>query len=95
MPKFTDSERRTIENIVANLSMIPDPEIIQEINFQINKSISPRSLYNIRQRIKKESAKWYTQLREGQYEYIHEFKERINEIVDKRLSICKKDITKL
>ena len=26
--------------------------------------------------------KWYSQLREGEYEYLHEFKERINEIVD-------------
>jgi hypothetical protein len=38
-------------------------------------------LWNIRQRIKKESYHWYKTMREGQYEYIHEFKERINEIL--------------
>ena len=36
----------------------------------------------IRQQIKKESYDWYKTMREGQYEYIHEFKERINEIMD-------------
>jgi hypothetical protein len=42
--------------------------------------ISRQTLHNIRQRIKKDSYKWYKILREGEYEYIHEFKERINEI---------------
>ncbi len=39
-------------------------------------------LYYVRQSIKKESYHWYKAMRDGQYEYIHEFKERINEIVD-------------
>jgi hypothetical protein len=38
-------------------------------------------LYYVRQRIKKESYHWYKTMREGQYEYIHEFKERIDEIL--------------
>jgi hypothetical protein len=38
-------------------------------------------LYYVRQSIKKESYHWYKTMREGQYEYIHEFKERINEIL--------------
>jgi hypothetical protein len=36
----------------------------------------------VRQQIKKESYHWYKTMREGEYEYIHEFKERINEIMD-------------
>ena len=36
----------------------------------------------IRQQIKKESYHWYKTMREGEYEYLHEFKERINEIMD-------------
>jgi uncharacterized protein YpbB len=36
----------------------------------------------IRQQIKRESYDWYRTMREGQYEYLHEFKERINEIMD-------------
>jgi len=37
---------------------------------------------NIKQSIKKDSYHWYKMMREGQYEYIHEFKERVNEILD-------------
>ena len=45
-------------------------------------TVSRMMLWNIRQRLKKESYEWYSKLREGEYEYLHEFKERINEIVD-------------
>lgn len=84
MPKFTASERLLIQNIVCNLSIkrIPDNEIIKEVYEQTKKTISKVTLFNVRKRIKKESSKWYSQLRQGEYEYIHEFKERINEIVD-------------
>lgn len=84
MPKFTNQERIEIQSIVANLSIkrIPESEIIKEVFNQTKKSISLKSLYNIRQRIKKESSKWYSQLRESEFEYIFEFKERVNEIVD-------------
>lgn len=84
MPKFTTIERAQIQNIVANLSIkrIPESEIIKEIENQTHKTITKRAVYYIKLRIKKESKKWYETLREGEYEYIHEFKERINEIVD-------------
>ena len=58
-----------------------DNEIIDSIFHQTNKSISRRTLYEIRQSIKKDSYQWYKTIREGQYEYIHEFKERIDEIL--------------
>ena len=82
MSKFTNDERSQIQNIVANLTIkrIPDPMIIKHIENQTGKSITRKTLWNIRQRLKKESYDWYSQLREGEYEYIHEFKERINEI---------------
>jgi hypothetical protein len=81
--KFTNDERSQIQNIVANLTIkrIPDPMIIKHIFNQTGKSISRKTLWNIRQRLKKESYHWYSKLREGEYEYLHEFKERINEIV--------------
>jgi superfamily I DNA/RNA helicase len=84
VPKFTNQERIEIQSIVANLSIkrIPEDMIIKHIFNQTGKSISLKSLYNIRQRIKKESYDWYSKLREGEFEYLHEFKERINEIVD-------------
>ena len=58
-----------------------DNEIIEEIQRQTNNSITRSGLYKIKQQIKKESYDWYKNMREGQYEYIHEFKERIDEIL--------------
>jgi hypothetical protein len=80
--KFTGPERALAKSIVATLSIkrIPDTEIIKEIYDKTNKTITRMSLYNLRQSIKKESYHWYKTMREGEYEYIHEFKERINEI---------------
>jgi hypothetical protein len=83
VPKFTNTERNLVKSLVAILSIkrIPDIEVIAEIKKQTGKSISRISLYKIKKQIKKDSYEWYQTLREGHYEYIHEFKERINEIV--------------
>ena len=83
MPKFTSSERTLVRSIVASLTIkrIPEPEIINEIFKQTDKMVSIRYLSDVRQSIKRESFKWYRTMREGEYEYIHEFKERINEIM--------------
>ena len=83
MGKFTSAERTLIKSIVAALTIkrIPEPEIINEIYNQTNKSISKVALFKIKKRIKNESYHWYQTLREGQYEYVHEFKERIDEIL--------------
>ena len=83
MSKYTATERTLVKSIVANLTIkrVPDPEIIKEIYTQTNKKLSRSGLYRVRQSIKKESYHWYKTMREGQYEYIHEFKERINEIL--------------
>ena len=63
------------------IKRIPDPAIIKKILEQTNKTLSRSGLYRVRQSTKKESAKWYQHLRESEYEYIHEFKERIDEIM--------------
>jgi hypothetical protein len=63
------------------LKRIPDAEIIKEIEKQTNSTFTRFGLYRVKQQIKKESYDWYKSMREGQYEYIHEFKERINEII--------------
>ena len=83
MPKFTNEERTLIKSIVATLSIrrISDPEIIRETYQQTNKTITRMGLYHVRQQIKKESYQWYKTMREGQFEYLHEFKERINQIM--------------
>jgi len=61
---------------------VPDLEIMQVIFNQTGKTITDRYLSTIRQQIKRESYQWYKTMREGEYEYLHEFKERINEIMD-------------
>ena len=63
------------------LKRTTDNEIIEQIERQTGQTITRFGLYKIKQQIKKESYDWFKQMREGQYEYIHEFKERINEIV--------------
>ena len=75
--------REDIKSIVASLSIkrLPDAEIQDEIFKQTDKTVSRTSLYRIRQSIKRQSFQWYKTMREGEYEYIHEFKERINEIL--------------
>lgn len=83
MPKFRNSERLEIQSVVADLTIkrIPDSLIIKQIESQIGKTITTRSLRNIRKRIKRDSFKWYKALRQGEDEFIYEFKERINEIM--------------
>jgi hypothetical protein len=83
MGKFTNNERHIVKSLIATLSLkrIPDKEIIEIIYSQTNKMISERTLYDLRQSIKRDSYQRYCTMREGQYEYLHEFKERINEII--------------
>ncbi len=83
MPKFTTAERILLKSIVATLSIkrIPEPEIVKEIFYQTNKTVPTRYLSYIKQQIKKDSYHWYKVMHEGQFEYIHEFKERIDEIL--------------
>jgi hypothetical protein len=82
--KFHGRERAEVESIVASLTIkrIPDALIMKHIENKMGKSITQKSLWSIRQRIKRESYEWYSQLRNGEYEYLHEYKERINEIMD-------------
>ena len=83
MSKYTVAERAFVKSIVGTLSIkrISDLEIVNEVFNQTNKTLSKSGLHNVRQSIKRESYKWYKTMREGEYEYIHEFKERINEIL--------------
>ena len=81
--KFTIGERTLIKNIVATLSIekTPNHQIIQEIYQKTHKIVTRKEIYNVRQRIKKDSYQWFKTVHEGQYEYIREFKERIEEIL--------------
>ena len=84
MPKFTEAERILVKSIIASLSIkrIPEQDIIDEVYRQTKKTLTKSGLFYIRKDIKKESYQWYKTMREGEYEYIHEFRERINEILD-------------
>lgn len=81
--KYTLGERTVIKNIVASLAIKKTSynEIIKEIYQKTNKTVTRKEIYNVRQRIKKDSYQWFKTLREGQYEYIKEFKERIEELL--------------
>lgn len=81
--KFNAEERALINSTVAMLTIkrIPDNDIIKVIFEQTGKTISKQALCAVRNRIKRESYHWYKTMREGSYEYINEFKERINEIL--------------
>ena len=84
MPKFTSAERILVKSIIASLSIkrIPEQDIIDEVYRQTKKTLTKSGMFYIRKDIKKESYQWYKTMREGEYEYIHEFRERINEIFD-------------
>jgi hypothetical protein len=81
--KFTIEERSLVKSLVATLTLkrMSDNEIIEEIEKLTNDRISRTSLYKIKLQIKRDSYQWFKMMREGQYEYIHEFKERIDEIL--------------
>jgi hypothetical protein len=80
--KFTTAESTLIKSIATlTIKRIPEPEIINEIYYRTNKTISKVALFKIRKRIKRDSYHWYKTMREGEFEYIHEFKERISEIL--------------
>jgi len=59
---------------VLTIKRIPDNEIIKNIFDQTNKTISKQALCGIRNKIKRHSFNWYKSMREGEYEYIHEFR---------------------
>ena len=84
MTKYTHRERQQIKDIIATLSLkrISDDQIIEFILGKTNKTIGRMTLYNIRQEIKRDSFEWYNHMRQDQYAYIHEYKQRINEITD-------------
>lgn len=84
MPKFSNVERILVKSIVAALSLkrIPEKEIMEEIYRQTNKTLTQSGLFYVKQAIKKESYHWLKSMRQDQYAYVHEFKERINEILN-------------
>jgi hypothetical protein len=67
---------------MLTIKRIPDLEIIKSIFDQTGKTTTVSNLTRIKQEIKRDSYQWYKIMREGEYEYIHEFRERINEILD-------------
>jgi hypothetical protein len=55
--KFTDGERSLVKSIVANLTIkrVEEEDIIKVIQTQTNKTITRKEIWNIRERIKRES----------------------------------------
>ena len=71
MSKFTNDEKSLVKNIIASLTIkrIEDNDIIKVIKDQTGKSLTRKEIWNIRERIKRESYHWYKTMREGEYEY--------------------------
>lgn len=82
MSKFTCAEKETVKSVIARLSIkrIPEREILKEVQVVTGKTITRRTLYHIKNKIKKDSLYWYQNLQQNRYEYIFQFKERIREI---------------
>jgi hypothetical protein len=80
--KFTCAEKETVKSVIARLSVkrIPEREILKEVFEVTGKTITRRTLYHIKNKIRKESLYWYQNLQQNRYEYIYQFKERIREI---------------
>ena len=83
MPKYTYAERELIKDIVASLTIkrIPELEILAEVYKQTDKTLSRSGLHRVKASIKKQSYQWYTKLRQDRYAYIHEYRERIQELL--------------
>ena len=82
MSKFTCAEKETVKSVIARLSVkrIPEREILKEVFEVTGKTITRRTLYHIKNKIKKESFYWYQNLQQNRFEYIYQFKERIREL---------------
>ena len=59
---------------MLTIKRIPDKEIIKSIYDQTGKTTTVSNLTRIKQEIKRDSYYWYKTMREGKYEYIHEFR---------------------
>jgi hypothetical protein len=69
-----DVSTATQTDIIKFLDSLRKPEAADPMHKWIGS-------YNLYVAILKRFFKWYKTMREGEYEYIHEFKERINEIM--------------
>ena len=58
---------------MLTIKRIPDAEIIKSIYDQTGKTTTVSNLTRIKQEIKRDSYHWYKTMREGKYEYIHEY----------------------
>ena len=82
MSKFTHIQKHHVKSIVATslVKRVSDPDILQSIFEETNKTISIRYLIHLKDEIKKESYKWLETMRRDQYEYVNQYRQRINEI---------------
>jgi hypothetical protein len=83
VPKFNKSQREYVKDIVNlySLKRFSTEEIIQGIYEVTKRKVTPVYISQIRKRIKEEAAKWYQSIRDSEFEYIYQFKERIDEIL--------------
>lgn len=71
---------KAIVNLYS-LKRFTNEEIIKKIFEETKEKVTSVYISQVRQTIKKEAAKWYQSVRENEFEYIYQFKERIEEII--------------
>jgi len=86
MAKYSFAEREFIKSLIAAASIkrLTDKEIIEDIqkHFPDRGAVTRNYLTKMRTSIKKQSYQWFNEMRQGKYDYIHTFRERMNEIID-------------
>jgi hypothetical protein len=80
--KRTKSESVYINAIIQNLSLqrLTDQEIVDHLHNEKQIEIARSTVTNTRNRMEKESAKWYTELKQSTSKYIAAYKQRIDSL---------------
>jgi hypothetical protein len=86
--KLTKSDREYIKGLIHNLALrLTDQEITEHLQ---NKGmvIARSTVCTIRNKIEKESGKWYLELSGSRYRYLAKYKERLDSLISyqKRLN---------
>ena len=82
MPKFTKSERERLRQIVlhCNIQRVSNKETLNTIYKELGINIKLAYLVKLKRRIRDEAGEWIDTLTKGKYDYIAEYKARIDEM---------------
>ena len=80
--KLTKSDKEYIKGLVHNLALqrLTDQEITEHLQSK-GMNIARSTVCTIRNKIEKESEKWYVELRESRCKYLATYKERLDSLM--------------